>query len=120
MYHIFLILTDGEIHDMELTKRLVVDASSLPMSIIIIGVGNEDFEMMKALDADEGVLRDNTGRAAVRDVVQFVKFKSYKDKSVEALAEQVLKEVPSQFVAYMMSKGIKPNIQARQPLPELL
>eukprot|EP00349_Pseudokeronopsis_sp_Brazil_P003222 CAMPEP_0202960698 /NCGR_PEP_ID=MMETSP1396-20130829/4853_1 /ASSEMBLY_ACC=CAM_ASM_000872 /TAXON_ID= /ORGANISM="Pseudokeronopsis sp., Strain Brazil" /LENGTH=54 /DNA_ID=CAMNT_0049680089 /DNA_START=1063 /DNA_END=1227 /DNA_ORIENTATION=- len=54
---------------MELTKQLVVDASNLPMSIIIIGVGNENFEMMRALDADEGVLRDRSGRAASRDIV---------------------------------------------------
>jgi len=39
------------------------------LSIIIIGVGNESFDMMKALDADDGILRDKAGRAAVRDVV---------------------------------------------------
>ena len=51
-YNIFLILTDGEIHDMDKTKELIVEASELPLSIIIIGVGNEKFKMMKALDSD--------------------------------------------------------------------
>lgn len=41
MYHILLILTDGEIHDMEETKNIIIKASSLPLSIIIVGVGNE-------------------------------------------------------------------------------
>eukprot|EP00349_Pseudokeronopsis_sp_Brazil_P000886 CAMPEP_0202961416 /NCGR_PEP_ID=MMETSP1396-20130829/5465_1 /ASSEMBLY_ACC=CAM_ASM_000872 /TAXON_ID= /ORGANISM="Pseudokeronopsis sp., Strain Brazil" /LENGTH=59 /DNA_ID=CAMNT_0049681209 /DNA_START=925 /DNA_END=1104 /DNA_ORIENTATION=- len=59
MYHIFLIITDGEIHDMDLTKKLVVDASNLPLSIIIIGVGKEHFEKMRTLDADEGALKDS-------------------------------------------------------------
>ncbi len=27
------------------------------------------------------------------------------------LAEEVLKEVPEQLVSYMMSKGIKPNVE---------
>jgi hypothetical protein len=41
------------------------------MSIIIIGVGNEDFSAMEFLDSDGQVLRHN-GRGAVRDIVQFV------------------------------------------------
>jgi len=36
-----MILTDGEIHDMNKTMDLVVHAARLPLSIIIIGVGNE-------------------------------------------------------------------------------
>jgi hypothetical protein len=38
-----LILTDGEIHDMDKTKELLVQASQLPLSVIIVGVGNEKF-----------------------------------------------------------------------------
>ena len=54
IYHILLILTDGEIHDMTQTKDIIVnEASELPMSIIIIGVGNEKFKMMKQLDSDD-------------------------------------------------------------------
>jgi Copine len=44
-YSIMLILTDGEIHsvDMSKTKELLVEASHLPLSVIIVGVGNEEF-----------------------------------------------------------------------------
>lgn len=45
-YFVLLILTDGEIHDMEPTKTSIVQASHLPLSIIIIGIGNEDFVNM--------------------------------------------------------------------------
>lgn len=63
-----LILTDGMIHDMEESKRLIVDCSSLPMSIIIIGVGDADFSNMEALDGDEGLV-DSRGRKSERDLV---------------------------------------------------
>ena len=53
VYHILLIITDGTIHDMETVKKLIVDASYLPTSVIIVGVGEEDFEMMEELDSDE-------------------------------------------------------------------
>ena len=52
MYHCFVILTDGEIHDMQATVDLIVELSKLPVSIIIIGVGKEDFMKMQFLDAD--------------------------------------------------------------------
>lgn len=41
LYNILLIITDGEIHDMQQTKDLIVASSRLPLSVIIIGVGNE-------------------------------------------------------------------------------
>lgn len=45
-YQILLILTDGEIHDMPEVTDLIVSAAQLPMSIIIVGVGNADFTNM--------------------------------------------------------------------------
>lgn len=59
MYHCLMILTDGEIHDMQATVDLIVELSQYPVSIIIIGVGNERFEKMTFLDADEAILRDS-------------------------------------------------------------
>ena len=35
------------------TKRAIIRASRLPMSIIIVGVGSCSFEKMVELDADE-------------------------------------------------------------------
>ena len=61
LYHILLILTDGDIHDMDKTKDLIVSASLLPISIIIIGIGDEEFELMIELDGDEKVLRNSSG-----------------------------------------------------------
>jgi hypothetical protein len=68
-YSILLILTDGEIHDMEQTKDLLVRASQLPLSVIIIGVGNEDFESMIELDSDGKLLMASNGQPALRDFV---------------------------------------------------
>lgn len=38
-YFILLILTDGEIHDLTETKRMIVEASHNACSVIIVGVG---------------------------------------------------------------------------------
>lgn len=41
---------------MDKTKQALVNASKLPMSVIIVGVGNADFSAMNELDGDNGVL----------------------------------------------------------------
>lgn len=62
---------------MEATKDLIVAGSHMPLSVIIVGVGEENFQLMKQLDSDDALLRDSRNQQAVRDVVQFVKFKKY-------------------------------------------
>ena len=46
-YLVLLIITDGAIHDMEETIRLLVNGSNLPLSVLIVGVGNADFTNME-------------------------------------------------------------------------
>ena len=41
-YLVMLIITDGEIHDMQQSIQQIVNASRLPLSILIVGVGNDD------------------------------------------------------------------------------
>lgn len=53
-YYVLLLLTDGVLSDMEDTKAAIIKASRLPMSVIIVGVGQADFKDMNELDADEG------------------------------------------------------------------
>lgn len=107
MYHILLILTDGDIHDMPLTKDIIVEGSDYPLSIIIIGLGENQFEKMEELDSDDVLLRDSAGRAWKRDIVQFVKFNDFRHGSKQTLAEEVLEEVPEQVVSYLSQKKIR-------------
>uniref|UniRef100_A0A8C6T5H5 C2 domain-containing protein n=1 Tax=Neogobius melanostomus TaxID=47308 RepID=A0A8C6T5H5_9GOBI len=115
-YFILLILSDGVITDMAQTKESIVNAASLPMSIIIVGVGPAEFDEMIELDGDEERI-SSQGRAAERDIVQFVPFRDYVDRrgnhilSMARLAKEVLAEIPDQFLSYMRTRGIKPGPQ---------
>ncbi|MEQ2227604.1 Copine-4 [Ilyodon furcidens] len=91
------------------TREAIVHASHLPMSVIIVGVGNADFTDMQILDGDDGILRSPKGEPVLRDIVQFVPFKDFKHASPAALAKSVLAEVPNQVVDYYNAKGIKPK-----------
>lgn len=80
-YFVLLIITDGEITDLDQTRQAIVNASKLPMSIIIVGVGEADFQAMEVLDGDNGVLKSLTGEPVARDIVQFVPFRQFKNVS---------------------------------------
>ena len=74
----------------------------MPLSIIIVGVGDAEFDNMEELDGDDVRLSSN-GRVAVRDIVQFVPFNQFLGNGRSArisrlhLAKEVLAEVPDQF-----------------------
>ena len=63
------------------TREAIVHASHLPMSVIIVGVGNADFSDMQMLDGDDGILRSPKGEPVLRDIVQFVPFRNFKHVS---------------------------------------
>ncbi|NXU81592.1 CPNE2 protein, partial [Oreotrochilus melanogaster] len=94
--------------DMDETRDAVVQASKLPMSIIIVGVGNADFAAMEFLDGDSRVLRSQTGEEAPRDIVQFVPFRDFRNAPKETLAKAVLAELPQQVVQYFKHQNLPP------------
>ena len=108
-YYILLILTDGVVNDMKDTIDLIVEASYLPLSIIIVGIGNEDFSFMKKLDGDEIPLTNSKGEKRKRDIVQFIRFNNFKKNNAidfgTDFAEEVLKEIPTQIEEYYNNVG---------------
>lgn len=56
------------------TKELLVELSELPCSVIIVGLGDDDFTSMEELDSDIELLKDDNGNACKRDIVQFVAY----------------------------------------------
>ena len=84
-YNILLIITDGIINDMQKTiDQIVRGSSQLPVSIIIVGVGNDDFDSMDILDADEVPLYSQRYKKNMEaDIVQFVPFREFKNNPAE-------------------------------------
>ena len=124
-FFVLLIITKGVITDLEATRSAIVQASCLPMSIIIIGVGSEDFSFMDLLDSDDSPLTDSSGRKAERDIVQFVELQRFirgqgtrTTWNKELLAKKVPEELPDQLVDYMKSKRTKASGSQETPKKE--
>ena len=74
-----LIITDGIISDLQKTIDAIVYGSRLPLSIIIVGVGDADFTKMDILDADDDdLISARYKRPMAADIVQFVPFTKFR------------------------------------------
>ncbi|KAH7831939.1 putative copine [Monocercomonoides exilis] len=92
-YHILVICTDGQVDAEKDTTRAIVEASSYPMSIICIGVGDGPWEIMRKFDEKLPTRKF--------DNFHFVEFnklrKKYSEDFAPAFALNCLMEVPEQY-----------------------
>jgi hypothetical protein len=70
-------MTDGQIDDFNDTVDRIVKASSLPLSIVIVGIGDKDFGLIKSLDSDSQLLKNSNGEQCERDIVDFIKLDNF-------------------------------------------
>lgn len=106
-YHVLIIISDGKVTDLHCTIQQIVRCSYLPISIIIVGVGNVSSQNMEMIDGDDTLLIDKFGNRALRDIVQFVDF-SRLGGDPNRLSIEALSELPDQVLSYMQYKSFKP------------
>ncbi len=106
-YNILTILTPGKIDDMKKTISIIIKLSMLPVSIVIIGMGNSNFEFLKTLDSDNDDLINNEGYKTMRDIVQFVPFLK-NESNKEKLNQELFDEIPQQILDYYENNEMDP------------
>jgi len=72
IYKVVILLLDGEIDDYKETKAILVRLSSMPCSVIIIGIGSARFMHLPELTNPN--LRDTANNLCKRSMVQFMRF----------------------------------------------
>mmetsp|Transcript_20189 Transcript_20189/g.55931 ORF Transcript_20189/g.55931 Transcript_20189/m.55931 type:complete len:280 (+) Transcript_20189:1-840(+) len=106
-FHILIIIADGQVTDKEKTIQSIVKASSYPLSIVMVGVGDGPWEMMQEFD-DELPQRkfDNFQFVCftelcsrVRDVSTHAESDFPQARQDAVLAMSMLMEIPEQYKA---------------------
>ena len=101
------------------TVDAICEAALLPISIILVAVGDQNegtAKQFRVLDADfdeaagekSKLVHSKTGERCSRDVVQYVPFRKYR-KDFKNLARELLAEIAKQIKEYFLSKNIYPN-----------
>jgi len=91
-YSVLLIVTDGVVTDINSTIEALVDAKDSPLSILIVGVGQEDFSDMHYLDKE-----GNITFVAVNEC-----------SSQTSYVKKTLAKLPDQLVDYFIEKEMYP------------
>ena len=107
-YNILMILTDGVIDDIYSTIDAIVEGSFLPLSIIIVGIGNADFSKMVILDGNDVPLVSKQQIKWCRDIVQFIQYNKYKNNE-HILTKEILEEIPRQIIEYYTLNSYSPD-----------
>ena len=107
-YNILMILTDGVIDDIQETIDALVEGSFLPLSVVIVGIGNADFSNMVVLDGNENPLISSQNKKWMRDLVQFIHYNKYKNDE-KTLTKEILEEIPRQIIEYHTLNHIYPD-----------
>eukprot|EP00568_Trieres_chinensis_P013882 CAMPEP_0183320008 /NCGR_PEP_ID=MMETSP0160_2-20130417/65152_1 /TAXON_ID=2839 ORGANISM="Odontella Sinensis, Strain Grunow 1884" /NCGR_SAMPLE_ID=MMETSP0160_2 /ASSEMBLY_ACC=CAM_ASM_000250 /LENGTH=250 /DNA_ID=CAMNT_0025486611 /DNA_START=15 /DNA_END=765 /DNA_ORIENTATION=- len=108
-YGVLVILCcDGAIADVAESMEKICQASYVPLSVIIAGIGDGEFPDLSAMKLDNAALSSPSGNAYMRDVARFVQYSQY-DNSAEEFVGKAAEKIPNQLVQYYLSNGIFPK-----------
>lgn len=102
-YTVLLIITDGNPDDSDEIMSTMISSYDSPLSIIIVGVGNENFSRLEKLDGGFPFLK-TLGKN--REHVKFITFPPPSEKGNSEFSEQVLADIPYQACQYMKENQI--------------
>ena len=98
MYHVLMILTYGKIYDLGQIISTINTESSLPLSLVIIGIGNSEFK---------DIIHSLKSNSTKRNIARFVPFNICRNKG--ELSQQALDQIPNQIIEYYLNGNIDPN-----------
>lgn len=114
VYYVLTIITDGQVNDEMETINAIVASANVPMSTVVIGMGDEDHTFLKDLTME--VTKIRKGKETVvkehavdqRQVVHYIPYQMFED-SPEMLASAALADIPREVTGYFKSLEIRPD-----------
>ncbi|XP_031565883.1 copine-9-like [Actinia tenebrosa] len=111
-YVVALVIMDGVANDIDSTINKLAEISTLPLSIIVAGVGPADFSCMEELlNSRRKLLRTRDTKELQRENTYFIALPKHyhnHERNVSA-AREALAHISRQIVSFFKSRKIDPN-----------
>ena len=107
-YNTLLIFSNNDIFDEKAFVKDLIISSSLPMSIVIVGLGKGPFTKLENIEQQFLTLRDDEGNKPERKCFRFVSF-AKNSKNFQSTAKNSLFDIPEEMVEYLGMKNIEPR-----------
>ncbi|KAH9259983.1 hypothetical protein BASA81_001744 [Batrachochytrium salamandrivorans] len=115
-YTVLVLLTHGQVGDLEDTMNAICEAGKLPLSIVLVGFAQDstdDLSALEVLDADDDALVVNSfGEPCCRRNCHFVPFGMFAGNAAQ-VAREALCELPSQVSQHFANT--KPQVVVAKP-----
>ena len=108
-YNILLIFTNNDITDEKEFVKNIIFSSTLPISIVIVGLGKGPFSKLENIESNFLNLKDDEGNKPQRKCIKFVSFNK-NQKNSQSTVKNSLINIPDEMVEYLGIKNIVPSI----------
>ena len=118
-YSIFFLLINSppKIEDYQNTIDALIENSFLPLSVVVIGIGNNEFEDIKKLFSNKNKI-SSKGMERLRNNIHFISMKDCNFNN-DILKNKCLKDIPKQMVQYYSINNTTPKNIKEQNLDNI-
>ena len=107
-YNILLLFVNNDIIDEKGFIKDLIFSSTLPISIVIVGLGKGPFAKLENIEQNFLSLSDDEGNKPKRKCIKFISFN--KKKNYQNTVKYSLIDIPDEMIEYLSIKNIEPSI----------
>ena len=108
-YNILLIFANNDITDEKEFVKNAIFTSTLPISIIVVGLGKGPYTKIENIEQNFLNLVDDEGNKPQRKCIKFISFNK-QQKNVQSTVKNSLIDIPEEMIEYLGIKNIEPSM----------
>ena len=108
-YNILLIFANNDITDEKEFVKSIIFTSTLPISIIVVGLGKRPYTKIENIEQNFLNLVDDEGNKPQRKCIKFISFNK-QQKNAQSTVKNSLIDIPEKMIEYLAIKNIEPSM----------
>ena len=107
-YNILLLFTNNDITNQQEFANDLILSSTLPMSVVIVGLGKGPFTNLETIENNFLNLTDNEGKKAKRKCIKFISFNKNLNNFQRTVRDSLI-NIPNEMIEFLSLNNIEPK-----------